>query len=116
MSYIAVFITASSLEESERIANGLIDSKLAACVNIIPKIRSIYTWKGKKETSDEFLLIAKTKADIFDALKSKVIELHSYTTPEVVSILISAGNKDYLSWIDENLRPHCGENSEASLE
>ncbi len=97
--YIMVFITVSSEEDAERIANELVDSKLAACVNIIPGIKSIFIWKGKKEVSGEHLLIAKTRRSHFKKLKDMVKKLHNYDTPEIISITISEGSQDYLDWI-----------------
>lgn len=99
--YIVVLITASSQEEAEKIANGLVDAEVAACVNIVPKIKSIFKWQGKKDAADEVLLIAKTKQDRFKDLKEAVKSLHSYDVPEIISIPISEGNEDYLNWIAE---------------
>ena len=104
MEYIVVFITASTRKEAKYKADGVIDSRLAACVNIMPKIESVYTWKGKKETSKEYLLIAKTKKSLFNRLKVKVKKLHSYSTPEIIALPIIAGYKGYLDWINEVLR------------
>lgn len=107
MKYSVVLITTSSQEEAERIANGLIDAEVAACVNIVPKIKSIFKWQGKKEEADESLLIVKTQQDRFRNLKETVKGLHSYDVPEIISISISDGNEDYLSWISEVLTtPH----------
>lgn len=99
--YIVVFITASSTKEAEKIADGLVDNKLAACVNIVPSVKSIYTWKGKKEKASEVLLIAKSKKEKFKRIIKQVKSLHSYEVPEIISIPISDGNKDYLDWIKD---------------
>ena len=99
-NYIIVFITASSKKEAEKIANGLVDKKLAACVNIVPGLKSIYTWKGKKEQAAEVLLIVKSRKEKFKNIVKKVKSLHSYSVPEIISVAITAGNKDYLNWID----------------
>lgn len=104
MKYIVVFITASSEDEASKIADGLIDSRACACVNIIPKIKSVFIWEGKKDTADEYLLIAKTKKDKFDELKRKVKELHSYDVPEIICMPIDEGEKKYLDWIDSVLQ------------
>jgi len=101
MPYIVVFITASSKEEADIIANSLVDSRIAACVNIIPGIKSIYTWKGNKEVSEECLLLAKTKQANFVKLKERVKTLHSYDTPEIVSVLMNDADDDYSNWIEE---------------
>ena len=101
MPYIIVFITASSEKEADIIAGNLIDSKVAACVNIIPGVKSVYTWKGKKETAQECLLFVKTKKENFPELESMVKGLHSYETPEIISVLIDDGEEKYLNWIKE---------------
>ncbi len=99
--HIMVFITAPSPEEAENIASVLIESKLAACVNIIPGVRSVFAWKGKKESSEEHLLIAKTTSRAFKKLENTVKDLHSYDTPEIISIPLSESSREYLDWIDE---------------
>lgn len=104
MGNIVVFITASSEGEADRISNALIDSKTAACVNIVPNIKSVFMWEGKKDTADEYLLIAKTNEDRFDELKQKVKELHSYGTPEIIGLPVKVGEENYLNWVQEALR------------
>lgn len=101
INYIVVFITASSKKEAEKIANALVDKRLAACVNIVRAIESIYTWKGKKERSNEILLIAKSKKENFKKIAAEVKKLHSYEIPEIISMKITDGSKDYLDWIDK---------------
>jgi periplasmic divalent cation tolerance protein len=94
-----VLITASSVEEGNRITAFILDRHLAACVNIVPKISSLFWWQGKIDAADEVLLIIKTRAcrvnDIVDAVKS----VHSYSVPEVIALPITGGNADYLGWI-----------------
>lgn len=101
MKCCAVLITASSEQEAEKIAHAIIDAEAAACVNIVPKIKSIFKWQGKKETADESLLIVKTLQAKFERLREKVKAIHSYEVPEIISIPISDGNKKYLNWIAE---------------
>jgi len=101
MQEILVFITASSEEEAAKIAHSLVEKRLAACVNIIRNIRSIYRWKGNVEDDAEVLMIAKTKQALFDPLMNKVKELHSYTVPEIIAIPIAGGSEDYLQWLNE---------------
>jgi periplasmic divalent cation tolerance protein len=101
MPYLIAFITTSSNKEADLIANSLVESRLAACVNIVPGIKSIYTWKGKKESSRECLLIAKTRKLNFAKLKKHVKSLHSYDVPEIIGIVIDNADKDYLNWIKE---------------
>ena len=103
MKYIIVLVTAPSREEAERIADIIIDSKLAACVNISSDIKSIYLWKGKKETSCESLLIIKTKKALFEKLKNAIKRVHSYDTPEIIALPIVEGDKEYLDWIDNSV-------------
>ncbi|MCP3678417.1 MAG: divalent-cation tolerance protein CutA [Deltaproteobacteria bacterium] len=97
--YILVMATASSLEEGEGIAKAVVGEKLAACCNIIPEIRSIYTWKGEVCDEREVMLIMKSRASLFTALKERVRELHSYEVPEVISFSIETGLDEYLAWI-----------------
>ena len=99
--YIIVITAASSQKEAERIADALVDKRLAACVSIVPKIKSIYIWKGKKEKTHEVLLIAKSKRERFNDIVRQVKILHSYEVPEIISLPIISGNKDYLDWIRE---------------
>lgn len=99
---IIVFITASSLTEGRRIARELVERRLAACVNIIPKMESIYTWKGKIEATHEILMIIKTKNALFEKLVKTVKDTHSYECPEIIAFPIERGNRDYLRWIEES--------------
>ncbi len=97
-----VFITVLSPEEGEKIANSLVKKRLAACVNIVPGLRSIYRWEGKICDDKELLLIAKTTEGLFARLETEVKSLHSYKVPEIIALPIVNGSKDYLDWIDEN--------------
>ncbi|HIP34606.1 MAG TPA: divalent-cation tolerance protein CutA [Methanothermococcus okinawensis] len=103
MEYIIVFITVPNLEVGEKIGNTLVEKKLAACVNIIPEIKSVYFWKGNVENDNEHLLIIKTRKDKFKSLEKKIKEIHPYEVPEIVAIPIVLGSTDYLNWIDETL-------------
>ncbi|MDH4185239.1 MAG: divalent-cation tolerance protein CutA [Nitrospinota bacterium] len=98
-----VFITVSSQEEARKIARALVTEKLAACVNIIPGVSSIYTWKNELCEDNELLLIAKSSAEKFPALAGRVKSLHSYQTPEVIAMPVVEGAADYLKWMDEAL-------------
>ncbi len=82
------------------IANVLIDEGLAACVNIVPGLTSIYKWQGKKETGTEVLLIIKSRSDCYARLESTITSLHPYELPEIISVPIQHGLKSYLDWID----------------
>lgn len=99
---IAVFITAPNEDEAAGIAKALVTSKLAACVNIIKDIRSIYSWRGNLEDDLEVLMIAKTQKRLFSALSDKVKELHSYDLPEIIAFTIAEGSEDYLKWLRES--------------
>ena len=98
---IVVYITAPNEEESVRIARKLVEGRLAACVNIINNIRSIYRWQGKIEDGSEVLMIVKTKKKLFKDLLFKVKELHSYDVPEVIALPIVDGSEEYLKWLKE---------------
>jgi len=100
--YLVVYITAPNEEEGAKIAKALVQEKLAACVNIVKDIRSIYFWQGKVEDEKEVLLIVKTKASLYEKLEGRVKELHTYTVPEVIAIPIARGSKDYLGWVKDS--------------
>jgi periplasmic divalent cation tolerance protein len=98
---IVVFITAANKKEARRIAKGLIEEKLAACVNITGSIESLFWWKGKIDRAGEILLIVKTKKQLLNRLIKLVKSLHSYTVPEIIALPVIGGNPDYLNWIDD---------------
>jgi periplasmic divalent cation tolerance protein len=97
---IIVFVTCESKEQAEKIAEALVSEKLAACVNVLPGIRSCYVWEGKMTWAEEVLLLIKTTRGRFGQLQNRVKELHSYEVPEVVSISIDEASQPYLDWID----------------
>lgn len=99
MDEILVLVTAGSEGEATKISNVLVEKKLAACVNIIPGVRSIFEWEGKITEEQEFLLLAKTVKEAFDQLARAVKANHSYTVPEVIALPIQHGSEEYLSWI-----------------
>ena len=96
---IVVFMTAANGEEATRLAEMLVGAHLAACVQILPEMESVYRWQGKIERQSEVLLIAKTTRDKFDDLEREVRALHSYDTPEIVAVPIVAGSAPYLEWL-----------------
>ncbi|MGD0885392.1 MAG: divalent-cation tolerance protein CutA [Thermodesulfovibrionales bacterium] len=98
---IVVFITASNEDEAARIARALVEERLAGCVNIIKGIRSIYSWMGKVQDEAEVLMIVKTRESLFDALSTRVKELHSYAVPEIIALPVIKGSTDYLTWLKE---------------
>jgi periplasmic divalent cation tolerance protein len=101
--FVVVFVTVGSADEGDRLARALIENRLAACVNRVKAVQSIYRWQGKIECSDEELLIVKTRRDLFEGLKEKVQQLHSYSVPEIVALPILAGSESYLRWLEEEL-------------
>ena len=101
---IVVLVTCGSEEEALKIANALVEEHLAACVNVIAPIRSIYRWEGKIWDEKEWLLIIKTQSHRFEELEKKVKSLHSYSVPEIVSLPIVEGSSSYLNWIKENTK------------
>lgn len=100
MEKLIVVMTAP-YEDAVKIARALVEERLAACVNIVKDVRSIYRWEGKVEDDTEALMVAKTRAELFDALSGRVRELHPYSVPEVIAAPIASGIKPYLDWIDE---------------
>ena len=96
-----VFMTASSHEEAENIAGNLVSQKLAACVNILPNIKSFYWWENKLCKDDELLLIAKIKTSLFKDLEKAVKKLHSYDVPEIILLPIENGSNAYLQWMEK---------------
>lgn len=99
---VAVFITVPNEDEGAVIAKALVESRLAACVNIVKNIRSIYSWQGKIEDDSEVLMIAKTRRKLFSDLESRVKELHSYDVPEIIAVPIVSGSGDYLKWLKDS--------------
>jgi periplasmic divalent cation tolerance protein len=98
-----VLTTAGSEEEARTIARHLVEHRLAACVNIIPQIQSIYRWKENVEEAQEWLLVAKTTAEVFDQVKKAIADLHSYDLPECICFAIEDGMGNYLQWIAESV-------------
>jgi periplasmic divalent cation tolerance protein len=106
--HVVCFVTIDDPEKAAAIARAIVERRLAACVNIIPEIRSIYFWDGRLCDESERLLVMKTRSDLYDELERAVIELHPYQTPEIICLEISRGLPDYLQWINETtgVRPH----------
>lgn len=97
-----VMTTAGSVDEARRIAETLVDRKFAACVNIVPRVVSIYRWKGKVEEAEEWLLWIKTAAP-FEKVRDAILDMHSYELPECLSILMENGSPEYLKWLDDSV-------------
>jgi len=103
MKESVVFITSGSDEEAKRLARVLVEEKLAACVNIISGVDSLYWWKGRIESSREWMLVVKTQGKMVKKVVKRVKEIHSYEVPEVIALPIVEGNRDYLQWISDVL-------------
>jgi periplasmic divalent cation tolerance protein len=101
---IVVLVTCGAEEEALKIANALVENRLAACVNLVAPIRSVYRWEGKIWDEKEWLLIIKTQKHRFEELEKKVKSLHSYSVPEITSLPITEGSSAYLDWIRENTK------------
>jgi periplasmic divalent cation tolerance protein len=100
---IIVFLTAASVDEANRLADMLVDKRLAACVQIMREMVSVYRWQGKVERQREVLLIAKTLSSKFAEVEREVVKLHSYETPEIVAFPLTAGSAPYLEWLSANV-------------
>jgi len=100
---IVVFMTAPNADEATQIAEMLVERKLAACVQILPPMTSIYVWKGEVQRESEILLVAKSTRAKFDDLEEAVRAIHSYETPEIIALPIVAGSQSYLSWLSSCL-------------
>ena len=101
---LLVFCTSPDFKEARNISRILVEKKLAACCNIIPKISSIYQWHGKLEESQEILILIKTTQKKYDQVEKEIKMLHSYSVPEIIATKIVTGSKAYIDWISENLK------------
>ena len=102
---IIVLITAGSEEEAVRIGRALVEERLAACVNIVPTVRSLFFWEGKTQDSPESLLICKSRKPLIEQVISRVKSLHSYSVPEIIALPVIAGSSDYLDWVKDSTSP-----------
>jgi periplasmic divalent cation tolerance protein len=103
---IIVLVTAPTADKAAELARTLVEEKLAACGNVVPGLRSIYRWEGKVQDEPEALLILKTTAPLFQALKERVVAVHPYQCPEVLRLDVEEGHAPYLQWIRDNVRPN----------
>lgn len=102
--HIVVFVTAPEKKEARLIARALVEKKLAACVNIVDNIESVFRWEGKLDCAKETLLVIKTRKQKLAAVTALVRSLHSYKVPEVIALPVNGGYSKYLRWIDDSLR------------
>ncbi len=100
---IVVLSTCASAEEAEKLARQLVEERLAACVNVVPRIQSYYRWQGATESAEEWLLIIKSSRERFDPLRAALEKAHSYEVPEVLALPVVAGAANYLDWLETNL-------------
>lgn len=108
-AYIVLFITTPTTEEAQRISRALLEQRKVACVNIVPRVSSLFWWQGKIDSARESLLIVKTTASRLNELVTLVKEIHSYDVPEIIALPIVAGNQDYLEWLGKEVEkdPNC---------
>ncbi|MFN3325727.1 MAG: divalent-cation tolerance protein CutA [Bryobacteraceae bacterium] len=100
---IVVLTACETAEQAESVASHLVESRLAACVNVSSPVKSIYRWQGKVESADEWLLTIKTRRALFPRVQEAIRKIHSYQTPEVIALPIVDGSDDYLEWIDREV-------------
>jgi periplasmic divalent cation tolerance protein len=103
--YIQVATTVANRDDADRIARELIAQRLAGCVQVLGPIRSTYHWQGQIESAEEWLCLAKSRAELYEALQAAILKLHPYQTPEILATPVAAGNPAYLAWLDAELRP-----------
>jgi len=99
-----VFVTCEGRDQAEQIADKVVRDGLAACVNVMPGVRSCYVWEGKLTWSEEVLLVMKTTREEFERLEKRVRELHSYEVPEIIGVKVEVGFEKYLGWVRGNVR------------
>ena len=100
---VIAYTTCDDPDEAEKLARHLIDERLAACVTVVPAVRSYYRWKGEVASDDEILLMIKTSRDLIDALRQQLDKLHSYDLPELIVTPIVDGSPNYLNWLENEL-------------
>jgi periplasmic divalent cation tolerance protein len=96
---IVVMVTTANEEEAVRIGRALVEANLAACANIVPRVRSVYRWEGKLADEQEALILIKSRVELFGSLEREIVRLHSYSIPEVLAVPITAGSAKYLNWL-----------------
>lgn len=100
---VIILCTCADHDQALAIGKALVEARLAACVNVLPSVQSIYRWQGEVETAQELLLVIKTTQERFQAVRDRIIELHSYDTPEIIALPVLVGSERYLSWIREQV-------------
>jgi periplasmic divalent cation tolerance protein len=102
---VVIFVTAASQGECKKIARHLVETRLAACVNISQPIESVYRWEGQIAEEKEFLLIIKSTRELFPEIKTEISKVHSYHTPEIICLPVIDGSRNYLQWISDSVKP-----------
>jgi periplasmic divalent cation tolerance protein len=105
---IIILSTAPDAAIAGQIGSTLVQEKLVACVNIIPEVRSVYFWQGEINDDREFLLLLKTRADLFEQVRARLVSMHPYKCPEIVQLRVEAGHEPYLAWLTSSVRPRAG--------
>ena len=101
---IVILSTCATEEEAHKVGRALVEERLAACVNVIPNIRSFYRWKGEVESASEWLLVIKSSRPLLGALTARIEALHSYEIPEAIALAIIEGSGNYMNWLQTNLK------------
>lgn len=102
--YLVVLITCPDIQEGKKISDAILNDRLAACVNIVTDVKSLFWWSGKIHTSDEVLLLVKTKKRVLRRLIKKVKQIHQYENPEIIALPVVGGSKEYTKWIEEETK------------
>lgn len=102
--YRIVFVTVDTRENAVNMTHILVGEQLAACCSIIPRITSVYEWKGEVQESEEFLIMIKTNASKYQALEERIKKFHSYEVPEIIAVTLSEGSSEYLDWLAGSLK------------
>jgi periplasmic divalent cation tolerance protein len=105
---LVVLVTAPSLADGQAIARALVSERLAACVNVVPGVRSVFFWEGQLQEEDEALLLIKTRRARYEALQRRILGLHPYSVPEVLALPVEAGSPRYLAWVGESVSTEGG--------
>ncbi len=99
--YCVVFITTDGAEQGQQLADALVAKRVAACVNVLPQVKSLFWWQGKVDRADEAMLVVKTKRSLLEGLKQVVEQIHSYDVPEIIALPIIWGSESYLEWLNK---------------
>jgi periplasmic divalent cation tolerance protein len=96
---LVVLCTLGASDDAEHFARALVERRVAACVNVVPGVTSVYRWQGRVERDEERLLVIKTRAERFEELKAAILDLHPYDVPEIIALDVTAGSEPYLAWL-----------------